>query len=89
MDGRPAPILAADGYLRAVRELYQAAADERHIGNGVMRSAERAHTDQPGVEERQRVAADLRDDIFYAKVVDGEIFWGQDRLDFVARKLAK
>ena len=22
-------------------------------------------------------------------VIDGEIFWGQDRLDFVARKLAK
>jgi len=22
-------------------------------------------------------------------VIDGEIFWGQDRMDFVARKLAK
>ncbi len=22
-------------------------------------------------------------------VVDGELFWGQDRLDFLARKLAK
>lgn len=61
------------------------------IGLDAQGLSDRAATDAIG----ERYAANTKEAIdrgvFGAPsyVIDGEIFWGQDRLDFVARKLAK
>src|SRR4030095_13944525 len=61
------------------------------IGLDAQSLSDRASTEQVA----ERYAANTKEAIDRrvvgapSDVIDGEIFWGQDRLDFVARKLAK
>ncbi len=94
-DGRDAAMKIAGAIMAAVW------AQERNIGDDQVLAAllaecgldakRRAQADSREVRERyeaytqQAIAAGVFGAPSY--VIDGEIFWGQDRLDFVARKL--
>ena len=94
-DGTDAALAITGAVLRAVWAGQRNSADEQLLGQLLAECglpAQRlAQAHEPGVQQQYeaqtREAIDLG--VFGAPsyVIDGEIFWGQDRLDFVARRL--
>ena len=94
-DGTDAALAITGAVLRAVWAGQRNIADEQLLGQLLAECglpAQRlAQAHEPGVQQQYeaqtREAIDLG--VFGAPsyVIDGEIFWGQDRLDFVARRL--
>ena len=94
-DGTDAALAITGAVLRAVWAGQRNIADEQLLGQLLAECglpAQRlAQAHEPGVQQQDeaqtREAIDLG--VFGAPsyVIDGEIFWGQDRLDFVARRL--
>ena len=98
-EGGAAPALALTGAVgRAVWEEERDIADAATLaalaaGCGLDAPALAARAAHPDMSARYKALTDeaIARGVFGAPsyVVDGEIFWGQDRLDFLARKLAK
>jgi 2-hydroxychromene-2-carboxylate isomerase len=96
-DGTDAAMHIADAVLRAVWVEERNIADEATLAVLLrerelpVRRLEDAHSQ--AVQERYEANTQraIEAGVFGAPsyVIDGEIFWGQDRLDFVARKLGK
>jgi 2-hydroxychromene-2-carboxylate isomerase len=96
-DGNAAALNLAGRVLRACwaeeRDIADEATLAELLAEGGMPAARLAASHEPAVKQRyeaytaQAIAANVFGAPSY--VVDGEIFWGQDRLDFLARRIAR
>jgi carboxymethylenebutenolidase len=95
-EGTDAAMHITDAVLRAVWVEERNIADEAVLAALLKerelpaRRLEDAHSQAVSVRYEANTARAIEAGVFGAPsyVVDGEIFWGQDRLDFVERKLA-
>lgn len=96
-DGVEAALAISDAIFRAVWVQERDIADDSVLAQLLqacgLRAARLAQSASPSVQERyaaatrQAIAAGVFGAPTYA--IDGELFWGQDRLDFVERRLAQ
>ena len=94
-DGSAAAMTLAGAIFRAVWAQERNIADDKVLaalmGECDLDAARLAQSRSPAVQERYEAntAQAIATGVFGAPsyVIDGEIFWGQDRLDFVERKL--
>jgi 2-hydroxychromene-2-carboxylate isomerase len=95
-DGADAAMIASDAVLRAVWVEERNIADEATLAALLKerelpaRRIEDAHSQAVAVRYEANTRRAIDAGVFGAPsyVIDGEIFWGQDRLDFVDRRLA-
>ena len=96
-DGTDAAMHITDAVLRAVWVEERNIADETVLASLLKerelpaRRLEDAHSQAVSVRYEANTARAIEAGVFGAPsyVVDGEIFWGQDRLDFLDRRLAR
>ena len=96
-DGTDAAMHITDAVLRAVWVEERNIADEAVLASLLKerelpaRRLEDAHSQAVSVRYEANTARAIEAGVFGAPsyVVDGEIFWGQDRLDFLDRRLAR
>ena len=95
-DGADAAMKISDAILRAVWVQERHIADPKQLAElllecGLNRDRlEQSHSPAVQVRYAQNTAQAIAAGVFGAPsfVIDGELFWGQDRLDFVERRLA-
>ena len=96
-DGTEAAMRVADGVLRAVWVDELSIADDKVLAGVLMRADVQARRMDDSRSQAVQDAYERHTEeaigagVFGAPsyVIDGEIFWGQDRLDFVDRRLAR
>jgi len=95
-DGSDAALRIAGAVLTAVwaqeRDIANADVLAELLGESGLPSARLAQSSEPAIQQRYEAntQAAIEASVFGSPcyVIDGEMFWGQDRLDFVQRKLS-